>query len=133
MLKEEEKTELSFQLCLLTCYSCSVTMSHSQWNLYIADNDESSCHIPNIPHDLKGNIKAQITKLSNWKETNDPADIAAHLTVLEKLQKKFDDLKTEYFESATNEEINEIEMSLGEMDSDIQELEVRFTAFLHNS
>ncbi|GFT44974.1 hypothetical protein NPIL_650021 [Nephila pilipes] len=43
---------------------------------------------------MKGNIKGQITKLSNWKETNDSADIAAHLIVLEKLQKKFDDLKT---------------------------------------
>ncbi|GFS42672.1 hypothetical protein NPIL_80811 [Nephila pilipes] len=72
----------------------------------------------------KGNIKAQITKLSNWKETNDPSDIAAHLTVLEKLQKKFDDLKTEYFESATDEEILEIEISLAEMDSDIQDLEI---------
>ncbi|GFS91253.1 hypothetical protein NPIL_572781 [Nephila pilipes] len=71
----------------------------------------------------KGNIKAQITKLSNWKETNDPSDIAAHLTVLEKLQKKFDDLKTEYFESTTDEEILEIEISLAEMDSDIQDLE----------
>ncbi|GFS43342.1 hypothetical protein NPIL_292631 [Nephila pilipes] len=71
-----------------------------------------------------GNIKAQITKLSNWKETNDPSDIAAHLTVLEKLQKKFDDLKTEYFKSATDEEILEIEISLAEMDSDIQDLEI---------
>ncbi|GFU18935.1 hypothetical protein NPIL_523241, partial [Nephila pilipes] len=68
----------------------------------------------------KGNIKAQTTKLSNWKETNDPLDIAAHLTVLEKLQKKFN---TEYFESATDEEILEIEISLAEMDSDIQDLE----------
>ncbi|GFS84484.1 DUF1758 domain-containing protein [Nephila pilipes] len=65
----------------------------------------------------KGNIKAQIAKLSNWKERNDLADIAAHLTVLEKLQKKFDDIKTEYFESATDEEILEIEISLAEMDS----------------
>ncbi|GFT86016.1 uncharacterized protein NPIL_238451 [Nephila pilipes] len=80
----------------------------------------------------KGNIKAQITKLSNWKETNDPSDIAAHLTVLEKLQKKFDDSKTEYFESTTDEEILEIEISLAEMDSDIQDLEVRFTTLLHN-
>ncbi|GFS72000.1 hypothetical protein NPIL_542271 [Nephila pilipes] len=69
----------------------------------------------------KGNIKAKITKLSNWKETNDSADIAAHLRVLEKLQKKFDDLKTEYFESATDEEILEIEISVAEMDSDIQQ------------
>ncbi|GFS53249.1 DUF1758 domain-containing protein [Nephila pilipes] len=76
----------------------------------------------------KGNIKAQITKLSNWKETNDPSDIAAHLTVLEKLQKKFDDLKTEYFESATDEEILEIEISLAEMDSDIQDLEWHIAA-----
>ncbi|GFU40857.1 hypothetical protein NPIL_483671 [Nephila pilipes] len=68
----------------------------------------------------KGNFKAQITILSNWKETNDPADIAAHLTVLEKVQKKFDDLKTE---SASEEEIFEIEISLAEMDSDIQDLE----------
>ncbi|GFU23131.1 hypothetical protein NPIL_139961 [Nephila pilipes] len=77
----------------------------------------------------KGNIKAQITKLSNWKETNDPSDVAAHLTVLEKLQKKFDDLKTEYFESATDEEILEIEISLAEMDSDIQDLETGVVTF----
>ncbi|GFS31953.1 hypothetical protein NPIL_541081 [Nephila pilipes] len=77
----------------------------------------------------KGNIKAQITKLSNWKETNDPSDIAAPLTVLEKLQKKFDDLKTEYFESATDEEILEIEISLAEMDSDIQDLETGVVTF----
>ncbi|GFU03771.1 hypothetical protein NPIL_78991 [Nephila pilipes] len=80
----------------------------------------------------KGNIKTQITKLSNWKEINDPADVAAHLTELKKLQKKFDDLKTEYFESAMDEEILEIEISLSEMDSDIQDLEVRFTTLLHN-
>ncbi|GFU40758.1 hypothetical protein NPIL_158991, partial [Nephila pilipes] len=67
----------------------------------------------------KGNIKTQITKLSNWKETNDLVDIATHLMVLEKPQKKFDDLKNEYFESAKEEEIPEI--SLAEMDSDIQD------------
>ncbi|GFU08940.1 hypothetical protein NPIL_400211 [Nephila pilipes] len=75
----------------------------------------------------KGNIKAHITKLSNWKETNDSVDIVAHLMVLEKPQKKFDDLKTEYFESAKEEEIPEI--SLAEMDSDIQDLETGVVTF----
>ncbi|GFS66373.1 hypothetical protein NPIL_364881 [Nephila pilipes] len=51
--------------------------------------------------------------------------------MLEKLQ-KFNGLKTEYFESAMDEEINEIEISSAEMDSDIQDFEVRFTTLLHN-
>ncbi|GFT91167.1 hypothetical protein NPIL_517071 [Nephila pilipes] len=72
-----------------------------------------------------------ITKLNNLKETNDPADIAAYLIVLEKLQ-KFNYLKTEYFESVMDEEIDEIEISLAEMDSDKQDLEVKFAALLHN-
>ncbi|GFT43747.1 hypothetical protein NPIL_495661 [Nephila pilipes] len=79
----------------------------------------------------KGKVKVQITKLSNWKETKNLMDIAAHLNVLEKLQ-KFDVLKTAYFESAKDEEINEIGILIAEMDSNIQDLEARFTTLLHN-
>ncbi|GFT18876.1 hypothetical protein NPIL_128931, partial [Nephila pilipes] len=73
----------------------------------------------------------QITKLSNWKEANDPADISAFLSVLGKLQ-KFDDLKTRCFESATDEKMNGIQISLAELDSDMQELEIKFKTLYHN-
>ncbi|GFT86021.1 hypothetical protein NPIL_318491, partial [Nephila pilipes] len=43
----------------------------------------------------------------------------------------FDDLKTEVLEFATDEEIKDIEISLAKMNSDVQDLEERFTTFLH--
>ncbi|GFS37328.1 hypothetical protein NPIL_415441 [Nephila pilipes] len=57
------------------------------------------------------------------QETQDPAVIAVHLTVLETLQ-KFDDRKSERFESAAEEEIYEIEVSFAEKNSDVQNLKV---------
>ncbi|GFT10235.1 hypothetical protein NPIL_638921 [Nephila pilipes] len=73
----------------------------------------------------KSSVKAQITKLGNWKETEDHEDTAVHLIVLEKLQ-KLDDIIRLHFESATGKEINEFEVSLVEMDFDTKEAEIFF-------
>ncbi|GFU15803.1 hypothetical protein TNCV_2367641 [Trichonephila clavipes] len=70
-----------------------------------------------------GNLKAQINKLLTFEQSENVADISAHLSVLAKIQKKFEDLKMEYYETAKEEEIDEIKSSLAATDSILQDLQ----------
>ncbi|GFQ90842.1 DUF1758 domain-containing protein [Trichonephila clavata] len=75
----------------------------------------------------RGNLRGQLTKLANAfaEETpTDPAELQAQLDFIVKLQEKFELLKEEYYRVVTEEEFEDIEISLAEMDDEIQKIEV---------
>ncbi|GFU25415.1 hypothetical protein NPIL_247331 [Nephila pilipes] len=74
----------------------------------------------------RGNLKGQLTKLLNAitdEETMDIPQLEAQLELLKKVQEKYDDLKEDYYKSASDEEYLTIEASLSEIDQEIQHLE----------
>ncbi|GFR14933.1 hypothetical protein TNCT_630211 [Trichonephila clavata] len=75
----------------------------------------------------RGNLRGQLTKLANAlaEETPiDPAVLQAKLYLIVKLQEKFELLKDKYYTTVLEEDFEEIEISLAEMDDEIQKIEV---------
>ncbi|GFS73754.1 uncharacterized protein NPIL_518681 [Nephila pilipes] len=82
----------------------------------------------------RGNLKGQLTKLLSVitdEETTDIFQLEVQLEKLKEVQEKFEDIKEDYYKSASDEEYLTIEASLSEIDHKIQHLELLQKGGMH--